>query len=85
MIPVLSSQEIAAHGLTPTSLDPPPPVAAIVLQAYHDQYRALDFGIFSECRLVLDGRNALSPVVRRYDEHEISESAGRRLTEPPAT
>ena len=61
--PLFSHQEIAAHRLTPTSLDPPPPVAAIVLQAYHDQYRALDFSTFSECRLVLDGRNVLSPVV----------------------
>lgn len=58
--PFFSPEEIAAHGLQPAALDPPPAVDAIVLQAYHDQYRSLDLAAFPGCRVVLDGRNALS-------------------------
>ena len=56
-----SSEEIAAHGLTPTSLEPPPAVDAVVIQAYHDEYRSLDFSSVPGCQVVLDGRNVLSP------------------------
>ena len=58
--PLFSHDEIRAHGLTPADLEPPPEADAVVLQAYHDQYRALDVGSFPGCRVVLDGRNALS-------------------------
>ena len=57
--PLFSHEEIAKHGLEPASLEPPPQVDAIILQADHDEYRAMDFGAFRGCRVVLDGRNAL--------------------------
>lgn len=58
--PLFSPEEIAAHGLEPASLEPPPQVHAIILQADHDEYTSMDFGAFRGCRVVLDGRNALS-------------------------
>ncbi len=58
--PLFSHEEIAGHGLKPASLEPPPQVDAIILQANHDEYRSMDFGAFTGCRVVLDGRNALS-------------------------
>ena len=59
--PLFSHGEIRAHGLTPTDLEPPPAVDAVVLQANHSQYQELDLGSFPGCRVVLDGRNVLSP------------------------
>ncbi len=58
--PLFSQEEIATHGLQPASLEPPPQVDAIILQANHDEYRTIDFGAFRGCRAILDGRNALS-------------------------
>ena len=58
--PLFSHQEIATHGLQPASLEPPPHLDAIILQANHDEYRSIDFGALPGCRAVLDGRNALS-------------------------
>lgn len=57
---LFSHEEIAGQGLEPASLEPPPQVDAIVLQANHDEYRSMDFSAFRGCRVVLDGRNALS-------------------------
>ena len=59
--PLFSHEEIRAHNLVPADLDPPPAVDAVVLQACHSQYRELDLSSFPGCRVVLDGRNALSP------------------------
>ena len=59
--PLFSHEEIRAQGLTPTRLEPPPAADAVVLQAYHDRYRSLDMSSFPGCRVVLDGRNVLSP------------------------
>lgn len=58
--PLFSPAEMEAWGVKAASLEPPPRVDAIVLQAYHDEYRSLDLGAFQGCRVVLDGRNALS-------------------------
>ena len=59
--PLFSHDEIRAHGLTPIHLEPSPAADAVVLQAYHDRYRSLDMSSFPGCRVVLDGRNVLSP------------------------
>lgn len=58
--PLFSDQEIRGYGFEPVSLEPPPQVDAIVLQASHDEYRTMDFGAFRGCLALLDGRNALS-------------------------
>jgi nucleotide sugar dehydrogenase len=58
--PLFSHKEIAAHGLEPVGLEPAPQVDAIVLQATHDEYKSMDFRAFEGCRVLLDGRNALS-------------------------
>jgi hypothetical protein len=58
---MFSAQEIEALGLRPAEPFPPPHVDALVLQAYHEEYRKLDLGAFAGCAALLDGRNALSP------------------------
>jgi nucleotide sugar dehydrogenase len=57
--PLYAADELAALGLTPYDLADPAPVDAVVLQAYHDSYRALDLATIPACRVVLDGRNTL--------------------------
>ncbi len=57
--PYFSDEEIQAQGGESVSLDEPPAVDAVILQAYHDEYRALDFARFPGCRAVVDGRNVL--------------------------
>ena len=58
--PLYSAAEIAAHGLDPA---PALPMAcdAIVVQAWHEQYAALDFARFPGLRAILDPRAALDP------------------------
>lgn len=58
--PLFSADEVKAAGLRPAQPFPPPQVDAVLIQALHDQYRGLDLGTFAGCRVVLDGRNALS-------------------------
>jgi nucleotide sugar dehydrogenase len=60
--PLYSRQELERYA-DPVQLDALPTFDALVLQAYHDDYRGLDWGRLSEhgCRVVLDGRNALDP------------------------
>jgi nucleotide sugar dehydrogenase len=58
--PLLSDEEQGALRVQPTSLTPPPQVDGIIIQAYHDAYRNLDFAAFPGLRAVLDGRGALS-------------------------
>jgi nucleotide sugar dehydrogenase len=58
--PLFTSEEIARYGLTPSPLEPPPHVDAVIIQAFHNEYRDLDLGIFQP-QVVLDGRNVLRP------------------------
>jgi nucleotide sugar dehydrogenase len=61
--PLFTDEEIAAHGAEPASLEDLPRGDAIILQAFHDAYRDLDWSSVSSTgyRIVLDGRNALDP------------------------
>jgi nucleotide sugar dehydrogenase len=58
--PLYTPDEIRAHGL-----EPPPsfplPCDAIVVQAWHEEYGALDWASFPGLRAVLDPRAALDP------------------------
>jgi nucleotide sugar dehydrogenase len=58
--PLYTDGEIRAHGL-----EPPPsfPLAAdaLVVQAWHDAYAAIDLKAFPGLRAILDGRAALDP------------------------
>lgn len=60
--PLFSPEMIARYGLVPADPFPPASVDALIIQAFHDQYRDLDLRAFPGCRVVLDGRNALAPV-----------------------
>jgi nucleotide sugar dehydrogenase len=51
-------QELGFRSLNPENNDE---IYAIILQAGHRVYQELDFGRFSRCQLVLDGRRALRP------------------------
>jgi nucleotide sugar dehydrogenase len=59
--PLFTDGEIAGYGATPVSLDDLPSGDAVILQAYHDQYRTLDWASLAAggYKVVLDGRNAL--------------------------
>ncbi len=58
--PLFSGDELRALALEPAEPFPPPHVDAVIVQALHEAYRELDFRAFSGCRVVLDGRDALS-------------------------
>jgi len=58
--PLYSDSEIRAHGLVPPPLFPLP-CDALAVQAWHEQYAALDLRAFAGLRAVLDGRGALDP------------------------
>lgn len=57
--PLFSPEEIAAAGLEAPSAFPMP-CDALVVQAWHDAYAALDLRTFPGLRAVLDGRGALA-------------------------
>ncbi len=58
--PLFSDDELRALGYTPLPPEQVGEVRVIILQASHQAYQALDFRQFVSCRVVLDGRNALS-------------------------
>ncbi|WP_106498262.1 nucleotide sugar dehydrogenase [Lentibacillus sp. Marseille-P4043] len=59
--PLFTNQEIAGYGVIPLSLDDPfvAELDIVILQAFHQEYRTIDFSHFRTCELVLDGRNKL--------------------------
>ncbi|WP_342462897.1 nucleotide sugar dehydrogenase [Ureibacillus sp. FSL K6-8385] len=57
--PLYSSEEIAAFQVLPYSEAIREKIDAIILQAFHDQYKNFPFDHFPNCRMVLDGRNQL--------------------------
>lgn len=62
--PLFSDAEMRAYGLTPAALGDDN-ADAIVLQAHHAEYQALDLSRYQRCRVILDGRNALDPAAVR--------------------
>lgn len=54
--PLFTAAEIEALGLTASRLPPDGTVDAVVLQAGHSEYAALDFATLRDCRALLDGR-----------------------------
>ncbi len=54
--PLFSPEEIEALGLQATPLPPASTIDAVVLQAGHSEYAALDFAALKGCRALLDGR-----------------------------
>ncbi len=58
--PLFTPEEIESLGLRAASLEPPPDVDVILIQSYHAAYRNLDFGRFSGCNVIVDGRNVLA-------------------------
>ena len=61
--PLFGDDEIARYDATPVPLDNLPPADAIILQAYHDDYRSIDWPSLAHkgYKVVLDGRNSLDP------------------------
>jgi nucleotide sugar dehydrogenase len=57
--PLFSEDELRALGYTPLTPAVESEIHAIILQADHQLYDSLDFGRFADCKVVLDGRNAL--------------------------
>lgn len=59
--PLFSVEEILRYGEIPFSKHHLDKIDAIILQAYHDEYKQFDFSAFINCKFVLDGRNVLNP------------------------
>jgi nucleotide sugar dehydrogenase len=59
--PLYSPEELVSYGAEPVALQPAPRCDAVILQAYHDAYKTLEWSRLAGagCRVVLDGRNAL--------------------------
>jgi len=58
--PLFNEDELRILGYTPLPAEQEGKVCAIVLQSDHRAYHSLDFGRFTHCQVVLDGRQALS-------------------------
>ena len=59
--PLFTDEEISSYGLTSAPLGTiAGDIAAVVLQADHDGYKDIDWRSFQNCKIILDGRNALS-------------------------
>ena len=72
--PLYTSEEIERFGAVAASLDDLPAGDTVIMQAYHDDYKSLDWHALARkgYRLVLDGRNSL-------DRAEV-EAAGLQYT-----
>ena len=59
--PLYTDEEIARFGAVPVFLNDVPAGDAVILQAYHDDYRSFDWHTVASkgYRVVLDGRNSL--------------------------
>jgi nucleotide sugar dehydrogenase len=57
--PLFNDAELRALGFTPFIAHRTHEIDAIILQAGHRAYEEFDFGRFSSCQVVLDGRRAL--------------------------
>ena len=58
--PLFSEEELQALGYTPLPTALESEIRVIILQADHHKYQQLDFGRYTSCQVVLDGRNALN-------------------------
>jgi UDP-N-acetyl-D-mannosaminuronate dehydrogenase len=58
--PLYSEDELQAMGYTPPIHEKTSEICAIIVQAGHQAYQEFDFGRFSSCKVVLDGRRAVS-------------------------
>jgi nucleotide sugar dehydrogenase len=59
--PLYASEELSRYGAEPVALDSLPQFDAVILQAYHDAYKSLEWPGLAHlgCKVVLDGRNSL--------------------------
>jgi len=64
--PLFTPEELAGSGATPVVVDSLPPADAVVIQAFHRAFAALDWAALAArgCRVVFDGRNALDAPAR---------------------
>ncbi|MED4403229.1 nucleotide sugar dehydrogenase [Metabacillus fastidiosus] len=60
--PLFNEDEIKSYGAVSLALNDKQlsDIDVLILQAFHEQYKDLDFNSFSNCKMVLDGRNVLN-------------------------
>lgn len=58
--PLYSDEDLVALGYTPLPAGAAGTVQAIVAQAAHEAYKTFDLGQFTNCHVLLDGRNAFT-------------------------
>lgn len=57
--PLFSDEEIRRYGATPAGLGELASFDAVIVQATHEEYRAIDWGTLRPGAVLVDGRNAL--------------------------
>lgn len=70
--PLFSDDELRQWGYTPFPAEQEEKIVALILQSDHKSYHTLDITRFGKCRVLLDGRHALS------EERNSIEEAGIR-------
>lgn len=60
--PLFTDHEMVNYGATPLSLNDPfvSEMDVVILQAFHPEYHMINFKPFTNCQLILDGRNKLN-------------------------
>ncbi|WP_068672580.1 nucleotide sugar dehydrogenase [Oceanobacillus sp. Castelsardo] len=59
--PLFSNSEIEKFNIKPMSIDASEvsEIDVVILQAFHQEYENLDFKLFNNCKVIIDGRNKL--------------------------
>lgn len=59
--PMFTDSEIQKYDALPLSMDEAiaSQIDVIILQAFHEEYKNIDFSLFTSCKIILDGRNKL--------------------------
>lgn len=57
--PFFTPQEISDCQVIPFSKEDTERIEILIIQAYHNEYRNLNFAEFKNCKLIIDGRNVL--------------------------
>ncbi|WP_449539523.1 nucleotide sugar dehydrogenase [Ferdinandcohnia sp. Marseille-Q9671] len=58
--PFFTPEEIFSYNVTPFSKIDTKTINTIIVQAFHDEFRGINFAEFENCKLILDGRNVLN-------------------------
>ena len=58
--PNFTANEISKYEVIPFSKEAIEQIEIVIIQAFHSEYMNINFAEFTNCKLILDGRNVLS-------------------------